>query len=218
VLLLAIDTSTSYAGLALHDGERVWAEQTWWSGRHHNEQLLEQMSRLFELVGCSVQALGAVAVARGPGSFTGVRVGLSVAKGLALGRGIPLVGVESLDALADAFAAAPLPVRPVVEAGRGRWLTALFRGGPNGMERQGEYRNVDLAGLVALGAEPALFCGELSPQARQALAERYGDAVRVASPAAGLRRSAYLAERGLRLLQAGASGDPGLVDAVYVAR
>src|SRR4051812_41158970 len=120
-MILALDTSTSYAGLAIHDGDRLLYEQQWWSGRHHSEQVLTEVARGLQLVGASVDTLTAVAVARGPGSFTGVRVGLSLAKGIALGRSIPLYGVGTLDAMADAFAAADSAVRPLVEAGRQRW-------------------------------------------------------------------------------------------------
>src|SRR5216110_3067530 len=118
-MLLALDTSTSLAGLALHDGSRVHYEQTWVAGRHHSEQVLE-------MVGLGVGGLQALAVARGPGSFTGVRVGLALAKGLALGSGLPLYGVGTLDAMADAFTWADVPVRVFVEAGRGRWVTARY--------------------------------------------------------------------------------------------
>src|SRR5262245_15326881 len=102
-MLLAIDTATSLAGLALHDGSRVHYEQTWIAGRHHSEQVLAQVARALEDVGMELAGLQALVVARGPGSFTGVRVGLALAKGLALGGGLPLYGVGTLDALADAF-------------------------------------------------------------------------------------------------------------------
>lgn len=216
--MLAVDTSSGFASLALHDGAMVRAEQTWWSGRHHSEQVLIEAARLLQLVGSPVSALSAVAVAHGPGSFTGVRVGISVAKGLALGRSIPLVGVGTLEALADAFAAADLPVRPFVAAGRGRWITAKFQLVGGEMRLVGEMENVDLAAALTLDHGAVLVCGELGQCERDEFSKRLGDRVRMASPAAGLRRAALVAERALRALRAGESGDPALVDARYLAR
>src|SRR5438093_4669843 len=147
-MLLALDTSTSLAGLALHDGSRVHYEQTWLAGRHHSEQVLQQVARALEMVGLEVAGLQALAVARGPGSFTGVRVGLALAKGLALGSGLPLYGVGTLDALADAFTWANTAVRVFVEAGRGRWVTARYGLGPEDACVAGQPENLSLDDIL----------------------------------------------------------------------
>ena len=86
------------------------------------------------------------------------------------------------------------------------------------MERVEEYRNVDFAGLLVLAADGAMLCGEIDGSTRRGLEEALGDRVRVATPAAGLRRAAFIAERGWRYLRAGAPGEPALVDAIYLAR
>src|SRR5215213_9785687 len=91
-VLVAIDTSTQLAGLALFDGT-VQAELTWQAGRRHSSELLPQLERLLGLVPLDVSQIRAVAVARGPGSYTGVRVGLAVAQGLAVALGVPAYGV-----------------------------------------------------------------------------------------------------------------------------
>src|SRR5438876_9605823 len=125
-LLLALDTSTSTAGVALFDSQRVVSETTWQAGREHSTRLLVEVEIALERIGRSQQDLTGLVVARGPGSFTGVRVALSVAKGMAAGLAIPLWGVSSLDVLALAAGNVDLPVRTVLEAGRGRYATALY--------------------------------------------------------------------------------------------
>ena len=98
-MLLAVDTSTTQAGIALYDG-RVLAEVSWLAGRDHGRQLLPVIRDMLIRLGRTPTDLTAVAAARGPGSFTGLRVGLSVGRGLAFALGLPLYGIGSLDVLA----------------------------------------------------------------------------------------------------------------------
>jgi tRNA threonylcarbamoyladenosine biosynthesis protein TsaB len=105
-----------------------------------------------ELIVCSI----------GPGSFTGIRIGLATALGVGHGRGIPVVGVSTLDALADSWAAYKGDVFPVIDARRGNIYTAQYRGG----SKRGDYRDVspeELAGLL-IAAESPLVVGTDSPR------------------------------------------------------
>jgi tRNA threonylcarbamoyladenosine biosynthesis protein TsaB len=211
-LLLALDTSTATAGVALYDGRQVLAETSWLAGRAHMTALLGEVQATLARAGVEPEQLTGLAVAHGPGSFTGVRVGVSVAKGMAVGLGVPLWGIGTLEVLARAGATADRAVRAVLEAGRGRFVTALFAG-----ERCLEPpRNVSLEELVELARAPALVVGELTAEARLRL-ERETPA-ELASPAASLRRAGYLAELAWLAAARGDAGDPALVDAVYVAR
>jgi tRNA threonylcarbamoyladenosine biosynthesis protein TsaB len=101
-MLLAIDTSTQMIGLALYDGTRVLCEMTWQSRNHHTIELSPAVSDLLERCGTRPAELGALGVALGPGSFTSLRIGLALVKGLALALKIPVVGVPTLDILAAA--------------------------------------------------------------------------------------------------------------------
>ena len=210
-LLLALDTSTSTASVALFDGERVLSETTWLAGREHSTRLLVEMEVALERIGRSEQDVTGLVVARGPGSFTGVRVALSVAKGLAAGLGIPLWGVSSLDVVALAAGQVDLPVRAVLEAGRGRYACALYRGGA----AIGPPRLATLDELVQISEAHTLVIGELGADARRRLTSESG--ARVADPAACLRRAGFLAELGWRMAERGEPGDPGQVDALYIS-
>jgi tRNA threonylcarbamoyladenosine biosynthesis protein TsaB len=212
-LLLALDTSTSTASVALFDGQRVISETTWLAGREHSARLLIEVQSALDRVGRTQAELTGLVVAQGPGSFTGVRVALSVAKGIAAGLSIRAWGVSSLEVLAHAARAAgdsELPVRAVVEAGRQRYATALFSGG----QCAAPPRLATLDQLVEVLTQPTLVIGELSTDARTRL--EHHPPARVASPAASLRRAGFLAELGWRLAEAGDPGDPNALDAVYV--
>jgi tRNA threonylcarbamoyladenosine biosynthesis protein TsaB len=209
-LLLALDTSTSTASVALFDGQRVLSEATWLAGREHSTRLLVEVEVAFDRIGRRSEELTGLVVAIGPGSFTGVRVAVSVAKGMAAGLALPLWGVSTLDVVACAAGPVELPVRAVVEAGRGRYVTALYRDGqcvqPAAL--------ATLEQLAALLTERTLVIGELTAEARAHLAQ-HPDVV-LPSSAAVARRAGFLAELGWRQAQAGHVGDPRVVDAFYV--
>lgn len=209
-LLLALDTSTSTASVALFDGARVLSETTWLAGREHSTRLLIEVQIALERVGRAPAHLTGLVVARGPGSFTGVRVALSVAKGIAAAFGLPAWGVSSLEVLAFAATPADLPVRPVVEAGRGRYATALYHAG----KPIAEARLATLEQLIEVVSEQSIVIGELQPEARKVLEAHPG--VRLAPAAASARRAGFLAELGWRMAQGGVPGDASALDALYL--
>jgi tRNA threonylcarbamoyladenosine biosynthesis protein TsaB len=210
-LLLALDTSTSAASVALFDGQRVVSETTWLAGREHSTRLLLEVEVALERIGRTQQEVTGLVVARGPGSFTGVRVALSLAKGMAAGLAVPLWGVSSLDVLALAAGTVDQPVRAVLEAGRGRYASGLYNGGV-AVEPP---RLATLEELIHLIHEETLIIGELTPDARKRLETESN--VRLANAAACLRRAGFLAELGWRMALRGEPGEPGLVDALYIS-
>ena len=217
-VLLAIDTATRTASLALYDGERVCAEETWLSRNQHTVELMPSLVRMLERQGIGPQDLRGIAVALGPGSFTGLRVGLSVAKGLALALSIPLVGIPTLDVLAYAQPARHSPLCAVVRAGRGRVCAALYRRRRGRWRRQGDYRIATIAELCAEVEGRTFFCGEIGVQEAQLLRERLGERAVVASPASSLRRAGYLAELGYERLERGEVDDPATLSPIYLHR
>jgi tRNA threonylcarbamoyladenosine biosynthesis protein TsaB len=212
-MLLAIDTSTEITGLALHDAGGPLAEAAWRSGRNHTAQLLPQLELLLRHVGAAREAIAAVAVALGPGSWSGLRVGVSVAKGLALAGGLPLLGVPTLDALAAQHARAGTSLYPLIRLGRERFATALFHGDG---ERTEPDRNVTLAELIGEVRQRALFCGDLDAPTREALRQGLGARALLPSHAANLRRPAFLAELAWRRLAAGERDDLVTLEPIYL--
>lgn len=211
-LLLALDTATATASVALFDGEQVLAESTWVAGRAHSARLLDEVAATLARTGRERSDLSGVVVAHGPGSFTGVRVAVSTAKGIAAALELPMWGVSTLAAAARGAPGYQLPVRAVVDAGRERVATALFLDG----QQVDEMRGVSFAELGQLDRDLTLLVGDLPPTLRAALAEY--DHLRLLPPAVCLRRAGPLAELGWALWQSGEVGDPAAVDAVYLGR
>jgi tRNA threonylcarbamoyladenosine biosynthesis protein TsaB len=216
-MLLAIDTSTQLAGLALYDGA-VQAELVWVAGRRHSAQVMPQLERLLRLLDMEVTALTAVAAARGPGSFTGVRVGLAAAQGLALALDLPVYGVCSLDVLAAGQQTTELPVRPMLDAGRQRFATALYERHDGCLQRQGDIVGIELSQLEKLVKAPCLICGDLDEASRGRVREMLGQRAVIASPAVSLRRPAVLAELAWKQHGAGVDGGASSLEPFYLSR
>lgn len=192
-MLLAMDTSTSFMGLALYDGSQVLGEMTWRSRAHHTVELAPAAADLLQRIGANVSDLRALGVALGPGSFTSLRVGLAFAKGLALAQHLPLLGVPTLDVVAAALEVQNLPLAAVLQAGRGRLALGWYQVVDGTWQAQGEPQVTTVEALAKSIHRPTLVCGELSAEERQRLARKRTN-VRLASPAQCLRRPAILAE------------------------
>ncbi len=215
-MLLAIDTATRIPSLALYDGERVVAEETWRSANNHTVELTPGLVRMLERQRISPSELKGIAVALGPGSFTGLRIGLGVAKGLALTLAIPLVGIPTLDALVYAQGRKRGPVCAMLQAGRGRVSAAFYRQRRGQWQRQGDYRLTTLEELIADIETKTFFCGEIDAPAAELLREHLGAKAVVASPAYSLRRAGYLAELGWQRLERGEVDDPTTLAPIYL--
>jgi tRNA threonylcarbamoyladenosine biosynthesis protein TsaB len=213
--LLAIDTSTGVAGIAIYGPGGPLAEASWVAGRAQTATVLREIERLFALCGLRPDDLGAVAVATGPGSFNGMRVGISTAKGLVFALALPLLGVPTLDATAYPHGDAGTPVRAVLAAGRGRYVSALYRWQEGAQRRVGDYENGTLAELAGLIVEPTLICGEL-PHEQLAAWRATAPLARVVPPTLNARRASCLAEIAWQRHRRGEADDPATLEPVYL--
>jgi tRNA threonylcarbamoyladenosine biosynthesis protein TsaB len=215
-LLIAIDTATHFAGLALYDGDVIRSEAYWRSNRNHSVELMPQLVRMLGQQQVSASDIAAVAVAVGPGSFTGLRIGLSVAKGLAMTCGIPLLGVPTLDVLAFQHAEQRRPIWAVIQAGRSRLCVARYERRRGRWRQHGEIQLATLDGLVDLIAGRCLVCGELSRSDVAHIAARTEQDVTFAIPSQSMRRPACLAELAWRRFEQGDSDDVATLSPVYI--
>lgn len=214
-MLLAFDTSTRVMGLALYDGSRLLCEASWACGDHHTVELAPAIAEALQRCGLNTSALQALGVAIGPGSFTGVRIGLALAKGMALAQHIPLVGIPTLDVLAAAQPVQNIPLAAVLQAGRGRLAVGWYRAEAGAWQPQGSLEVLDAHTLAERIQQPTRVCGELTEEERHVLG-RKRRLVILASPAQSLRRAGFLAELAWRRWQAGKVDDPVSLKPIYL--
>lgn len=214
-MILAIDTATKYAALGLYRQGQVYAEEAWLSDRNHTVELMPRIVRMLNQAGITPAELTAVAVSIGPGSFTGLRIGLAAAKGLALPHKLPLIGVPTLEIAAYPWQDAGRPVWAIVQAGRGRILAACYN------RLDGQWQAVEQPHLTTFEIlapkinRPSFCTGEINPEGAQILARGSGQKAQVVSPAARLRRAGFLAEIAAARLAAGQTDDPDSLEPVY---
>jgi len=214
-MFIAIDTSTEIASLALADSGQIIAEMAWHCRQNHSVQLLPNLEHLLKQTGLKIEAAGGIIVARGPGSYNGLRVGVSTAKGFAYSLGIPIVGISTMEADAWQHADTGLPVCPIYNAGREEVGTATYQK-IRGMWRQ--TADVRLTTVEALCSEitvKTLFCGESLPAAADKIRKALKIKAVIVSPVAMLRRAAFLAELGMKRLEAGDSDDVTTLQPFY---
>lgn len=217
-MLLAIDTSTDTASLALIKDQKTLAELTWRSGQNHTTQLLPNLDYLFHLTGTTPGSLSSVIVAKGPGSFNGLRVGISTAKGLAFSLGIPIVGIDSLEIAAYQYAETCLPVCAVFSAGRNEIATATYRKQDEEWHQLDAERITTVEQLCRQTTEITLFCGESIPTiAGQIQAILKGKAI-IPPLIIDIKRASFLAELGRQRLCAGKIDNPATLQPIYLRR
>ena len=215
---LGIDTASAWASVALVGPGSVLGERSWHGRRRHTRELAPVVATMLGEVALEPKALGGVAVAIGPGSYTGLRIGLSFAKGLALPAKLPLVGLPTLHATAAPLlpphGEAEHTLWAVLGAGRGRVVAARYAAGGDPADWPDP---ADLPVLrpeaLAERVEPGdRVAGELDDLLRARLAG--AGATIVAAPAA-LRRASWLAWLGARRAGSDTSGDLETLEPVY---
>lgn len=211
---LSIDTASALASIAISDGDRLVAELTWRCHRNHTIELLPSIRRLLSQAGSAKEDLTAVFVCTGPGMYTGLRVGISTAQGLAYALRIPALGVGRLELDACPHAAFPGPIVAIHKAGRGDLAWASYRGAPwRELSPPRLSKPDELARRVRTRT---LFAGEIDDALAAVLRETARGRAVIVSPAASVRHAAALAELGFERLSQGQGGDPALLRPVYL--
>jgi len=215
---LAIDTSTDMASIALVQDSEVLAELTWHCGQNHTVELLPRLTYLLNQTGLNLQSASGVIVARGPGSFNGLRVGISTAKGLAFSLGIPVVGVSTLEVAAYQHAETGLPICPIFNAGRGEIATAIYQKKRNKWCQLAAAHITTVDTLCSQITAKTVFCGEFVSFIATQLRKQLGQRAVIPPSAARFRRASFLAELGQQRLKAGDYDNPATLQPLYLRR
>ena len=147
MLILAFETSAKAASVALMDSTKLLGESYQNTGLTHSQTLMVMAEDMLKQCGKSARDVEAVAVAEGPGSFTGVRIGVAAAKGYAWGKEIPCYGVSTLEAMAESLGIYEGYICPAMDARRSQVYNALFRAEKGIISRVAEDRAIALADL-----------------------------------------------------------------------
>jgi tRNA threonylcarbamoyladenosine biosynthesis protein TsaB len=203
MLVLGIDTSTMQGGTALVGDDGLRSEYTLNVEATHSERLLPTIDRMLRDAGVGLEALSGLAVSIGPGSFTGLRIGLSTVKGLAYATGLPVVGVPTLEALASSVPFAREQVCPVLDARKQEVYAALFRCERGVLVRIME--DTALAPEVLCGKirRPTIFLGDGLAVYGDLFRRLLGDRMLIPPAPSRGARPAYVAELGRQRLLRG---------------
>jgi tRNA threonylcarbamoyladenosine biosynthesis protein TsaB len=210
--MLAIDTCTRRASIALRDAHQVRAELTWECERAETATVSARIQDLCATSHIDPSTLGAVAVAIGPGSYTGVRCGLAIAKGIALALKIPILGVNAFDVIVNAQPATRTPLLAVLEIGRKRVAVCPYQN-MGGKLLTGEWKLLDWPDLNNAIFEPTWVCGDLPAELQTMLA--HNASARVAPAPLNMRRAGHLAELAYRRWRSGEVDDVMTLTAIY---
>ena len=180
--ILSIDTSGPVCGAAVMDEERVYSEWTVQNRNTHSVNLMPMIEAVLQAAGTELKALDAIAAVTGPGSFTGVRIGVAAGKGLAHGAGLPCIPVNALEALNASAEAFDGVVCPVQDARAGQIYGAAFRQGER-LTPDAPMRLEDFLESVRPLGERFLFLGDGAPVYRDAIRAGMGDSALIAPPA-----------------------------------
>ncbi|MBC8099826.1 MAG: tRNA (adenosine(37)-N6)-threonylcarbamoyltransferase complex dimerization subunit type 1 TsaB [Armatimonadetes bacterium] len=197
-MLLAVDSATRLMSIALYDGQALLAEQTWSSHNQHTRQLAPAIFTLLDSCDLELNDVSALGVSIGPGSYTGLRIGVALVKGIAAARKLPVVGMTTLDTLAAAQphiqGGAGLVV--VVQAGRARVIVKTYHWRKGQWGGRSEPLLLTWEGLLAQLDGPATITGEIDSDGMNILraAQAAGTPLTIMPGAHRLRRAGFLAQ------------------------
>jgi tRNA threonylcarbamoyladenosine biosynthesis protein TsaB len=212
---LSIDTASDFASVALSEQGVLKSELSWRCRANHSVELLPAIDRLLTAEGAERSSIAAIFVCRGPGSYGGLRAGLSLAMALASALGSDLLGVGRLELDAYQHAAFPAPICAVHRAGRGELAWAAYQASNGDLRELVQPRLASPAELTAQAPAGALFCGEVDDELAGLLYDA-NPSSKVAGRAASIRRAGFLAELAWRRWVRGERAPGGFVEPLYL--
>jgi tRNA threonylcarbamoyladenosine biosynthesis protein TsaB len=216
--ILGIETSTTTGSVAVVSENGVIAQYSLNIEVTHSERLMSTVDRVLKDTGLTITDMDGYAVAIGPGSFTGLRIGLAAVKGLALVTGKPVAAVPTLEALAWNLPYSAYPVCPMLDARKNEVYAAMYRFDGTTFVRVMAEAVISLSHLSELISEKTLFTGEASHLFREEIVNLFGDRALFAPVSAILPSAATVAEIGFAMIKSGKQADLDSVTPLYIRR
>jgi tRNA threonylcarbamoyladenosine biosynthesis protein TsaB len=214
--VLGIDTSTSCGSVGLIDNGEVISDYLLNVPATHSQRLLGAIELVLSEAGCPIENLDGWAIALGPGSFTGLRIGVSTVKGLAFATGKPVAGVSTLDVLASQIAPTPYLICPVLDARKKEVYTAFYRFEKGLIKRQSDDQAIKPEDLVRRIKEQTIFLGDGARIYRDFFLNSLSTLALFPSPPLHLSHGSMVAKLGSELLQRGQCLDLSTFAPIYV--
>jgi tRNA threonylcarbamoyladenosine biosynthesis protein TsaB len=216
--ILSVDTASTTGSVAVVAGETLLAEVTIARQETHSRRLMNMIDGALEMAGLGLADMDGLAFTRGPGSFTGLRIGLSVIKGLALVSGKPLVGVSCLEVLAHQAPDRNRLICAMMDARNKEVYCARYRYVGDGFRRVADEAALSPVEAVAGIAEDCLLIGDGAVRYRSLFEKRLGTYVEFAAPDHGIPRAMTVARLGMPRFEAGQTDDVRSVVPVYLRK
>lgn len=214
-MLLALDTSTQTMGIAIYDEPVIVGEMIWRSASHHTVELAPAVDQLMKRSWVSPTDLKVVAVALGPGSFTSLRIGLALAKGLALSLHIPVIGIPTFQFLVAAQTVSEFPLISVLPAGRARMAAQWFSAGAGSWQPSSDPIVLTPEEISNRINGPTHIVGEMTASERQVIGRKWKNAM-LADPALCVRHPSMLAQMAWARWEEGKLDDPVSLAPIYL--
>ncbi|MEW5744616.1 MAG: tRNA (adenosine(37)-N6)-threonylcarbamoyltransferase complex dimerization subunit type 1 TsaB [Nitrospirota bacterium] len=216
--LLAIETATAVGGVAIMEDDLLIAESRANVKVTHSERLLTEIDHALTSSRLTIDAIDVFALSTGPGSFTGLRVGLSTLKGLAYATAKKVVAVPTLEAFASAITFTPHMICPLLDARRREVYAGVFAWEGDGLVRILPEQAVKLETLLARLHEPVVFLGEGAALYRKTIEEIMGERALFARPRDMAPSPATVAALGMQRARSGAFEDPVRLTPLYLRK
>ncbi|MCL0102082.1 tRNA (adenosine(37)-N6)-threonylcarbamoyltransferase complex dimerization subunit type 1 TsaB [Dehalococcoidia bacterium] len=213
---LSIDTSTKLAGVAISTEGVVIDQRTWRADYNHTTQLMPTIERVLQENDLKVLDLGAIIVAIGPGSFSGLRVGLSAAKGLAMSLDLPMAAVGTLAIEAHSHIGISRLICPLLDAGRGEVAASLFDTVDSTLIELNPAVVSTIEHVCNWVSTQTLFCGELSTEVQEEIFQRLGPLATFVTNRSAERSPVSLATLGWAKLSLGMGQKPEAIQPIYL--
>lgn len=190
--ILALDTATQSCSVAIVDDRSILAEETSVSAQTHAIHLIELIQKVVDMSGLTLSEMDGFAVGRGPGSFTGLRIGISTIKALAVAMGKPVAGVSNLDALAMQAAVSPNMICPLMDARKGEVYFSRYRFENGNLQKIVPAQVSTLDGALSAIDTDCVFIGEGARVYQKKIIDKIGPYASFALPAQNTIRASTI--------------------------